>query len=127
MKKKVFIIILAAAVLIALTSTGIAIGMNNIKTSDDVLKIKVGQVEKIMLEENPSTGYMWVFEVSGEGVVEIVGDYYAEGIAMPGAAGQHVWKVKGLAKGEITLTFRYERSWEDNSAIEEKTYTIIVK
>ena len=127
MKKKVMIIILAATVLIALTSTGIAIGMNNVKTSDDVIKIKVGQVDWIMLEENPSTGYMWVFDGSGNGIAEIVSDYYAEGLARPGAAGQHIWKVKGLTKGETTLTFSYERSWEENSAIEQKTYTIIVK
>ena len=127
MKKKVLIIILAAAVLIVLTSTGIAIGMNSVKTADDVIKIKVGQVDRIMLEENPSTGYMWVFEGTENGIVEITGDYYVEGIARPGAPGQHIWKVKGLTKGETTLIFSYERSWEENSAIEQKTYTIIVK
>ena len=110
MNRKMLVILVIAAVLIAAASTVVALGMNNTKTPGDVIKIKVGEVARIMLEENPSTGYMWAVEDSGSGIVETVGDYYAEGLAIPGAAVQHIWKVKGISKGETEIVKGSEQS-----------------
>jgi inhibitor of cysteine peptidase len=125
-KKKVLFILIAVFVLVAV-GTGAAIGMSNIKTSSDIIVLRAGKTHDIVLEENPSTGYMWYADENADGVVEIIKDYYVEGLAMPGAPGKHLWRVKALEKGETVLVFKYARPWEENGVIEEKTFKIKVK
>lgn len=125
-KKKIYIVLISALILVAI-GTGVAIGMSNTETDTDNIVLKVGNTKDIILEENPSTGYAWSVEPNEDGIIEIVKDYYMEGLPVPGASGQHMWRIKALEKGETTLTFNYERSWEENSSIETKTITIIVK
>lgn len=125
-KKKILIILVIAFVLIAI-GAGVAIGMGNVKESSDKIVLKEGKTTEIILEENPSTGYMWTVVNPDDGVVEVLSDYYAEGLESLGAAGRHIWKIKGLEKGETQLVFQYSRSWEENGVIEEKTFNIVVK
>jgi len=124
--KKIYVILIAALVLVAV-GTGVAIGMSNTVLNSDTVVLKSGKTKDIVLEENPSTGYMWSVKASEEGIIEIVKDRYLEGQSAPGAPGQHMWRIKAIEKGETTLTFNYERSWEENSSIETKTFTIVVK
>ncbi len=101
--------------------------MSNMKKTTDTIVLKPGKTVEIMLEENPSIGYRWFIINPEDGVVDVLRDYYAEGLESLGAAGEHIWKIKGLEKGETKLVFEYARSLEDNGVIEEKTFTVIVK
>jgi len=125
-KKKILLVLVIVIVLVAI-GAGVAIGMNNVKKTSDTIVLKSGKTTEIRLEENLSTGYMWSVVNPEDGVVDILRDYYEEGVAMPGAAGKHIWKIKGLKKGETELVFQYTRSWEENGTIEEKAFKIIVK
>jgi predicted secreted protein len=125
-KKKIFLVVTIVIILVAI-GAGVAIGMGNVKKTSDTLVLKSGKTIEIILEENPSTGFAWSLVTPEDGVVEVLRDYYQEGPAVPGAAGKHVWKIKGLEKGETQLVFQYLRSWEENSTIEEKVFYLKVK
>ncbi|MFO7610906.1 MAG: protease inhibitor I42 family protein [Clostridia bacterium] len=127
MNKKKLIIVLVIAFLLTAIGAGAAIGMTNINRTSDEFTLKPGQLIDIKLDENPSTGYSWSVSISNDSVVEVARDYFAEGLPIIGGGGEHIWKIRGLEKGVATLTFSYSRSWEENSTIEEKTFTIKVK
>lgn len=83
---------------------------------------KENEVYKYSLDANPTTGYTWEYVMDKEGIVEVTKNEYVasntdEDIA--GASGKQEYEFKGLKEGDVTITFSYLRTWEENSA--EKT------
>lgn len=79
-----------------------------------------GSTFELTLDENPSTGYMWGYTLSDEEKLTVISDEYimAESAAM-GASGKRVYKFEVKTDGVYTILFKYERSFEENSTIEE--------
>ena len=97
---------------------------------DTNIEVKKGDTFFIALEENPTTGYMWTATVSDDSVVKPGGDQYNEEGSdkdLVGAPGTHSYTFEALAKGTATITFVYERSFEENSGIETIVYNVTVK
>lgn len=83
----------------------------------------VNQKLGLSLEENPSTGYIWVTEFPSG--IELISDHYSPNPSnLPGAPGMHTWLLKATVPGDYTLTFKKERPFEPNQPIETKTYTL---
>jgi len=75
---------------------------------------------------NPSTGYGWTLTANQTGLLnEVASDVTTS--RMPGAPGVQIWSFEGNQAGVVALNFIYERSFEENSTVENLTYVIEVK
>jgi len=85
----------------------------------------------INLDSNPSTGYSWQLEISGEGEAELIEESYEEKNRMEyvtGAPGVETFVLQPTKAGELKLTFSYLRPWEEGIPAEEiKTFTYQIK
>ncbi len=73
----------------------------------------------VSLAENQTTGYIWRYALTKEGVLrEVANEYKPDDISgsLVGAGGTHVWTFEGVAEGEVTVNFAYARSWESEAA-----------
>lgn len=71
----------------------------------------------MVLYENPSTGFLWEYEQSQEGVLEIMEDKYVSDPSNPkkpttGKGGQHFFRFKVIGSGTIEIQFTYARGDE---------------
>ncbi|MBQ4313183.1 MAG: protease inhibitor I42 family protein [Clostridia bacterium] len=113
--KKYFIFFLCAA-LFSSTLTGCSASS------------KASHTAVIELSGNPSTGYTWIYEMSEDNIVREVKNEFQ----MPspsdrvGAGGKFVFEFEGISPGEVTLTFSYLRTFEDNPPVKTAKYIISV-
>ena len=98
--------------------------------ADGIPELYIPTKAAIVLLENPTTGYTWAYEASAEGILVpekdafVAADAAKDGEMITGAGGYHVWVFNGAAEGDVTLTFRYARSWEEGVKPEATvTYT----
>ena len=71
---------------------------------------------KVELEGNATTGFEWTYTMDPDGIVEeIFSEYLTEETEedMVGVGGTYIFEFRGVEQGDVTLTFRYARSWED--------------
>jgi predicted secreted protein len=85
-----------------------------------IFNTSVGREFVVALVANPSTGYDWRKDYD-EAVVKLVSqefkaDEKATGVV--GAGGTQRYRFKALKTGTTTLTFSYERSWEQKTVDE---------
>ena len=50
---------------------------------------------------------------------------HKRGAEMPGAPGEHVWIIKGVAPGAATIAFAYQRPWEP-APVETRRVEVVV-
>ncbi|MDD5018045.1 MAG: protease inhibitor I42 family protein [Eubacteriales bacterium] len=96
---------------------------------DTDITVKTGESFTISIEENPTTGYAWTVVISDESIVDLSTDKYEQESSdeeIAGAGGYRVLTFEALKKGVATITLVYERSFEENSAIETLVYNITV-
>jgi len=87
------------------------------------ITLSEGSTFKIILNENPSTGYSWNTTVSSGLLVE-TSDYVRGGKpGLMGAGGTHEWAIKAIGKGEQQFTAVYKRPWEPVTG-NETAYTL---
>ncbi|WNY22987.1 hypothetical protein MmiHf6_02830 [Methanimicrococcus hongohii] len=82
-------------------------------------------VVKFELTSNPSTGYGWTATANKTGILNET----VNNVATPdmvGAPGVHTFSYKAQAAGTVELNFKYERSFENNTTLEDLTYVIQV-
>lgn len=78
----------------------------------------------ISMDENPSTGFQWQYEVSPKRLLVLVEDiyksdpYYGDE-PIDGQGGKHYWKFKVVGKGTVKIKFCLRRGDEE---IDEITY-----
>ncbi|MEL4106121.1 protease inhibitor I42 family protein [Oscillospiraceae bacterium WX1] len=94
--------------------------------------LAVGDIGRVSLTSNPSTGYSWHLAVSDESILAPAGEAYVPPANqnLVGAGGTEVWNVRALKHGKATLTFKYYRDWEgEASATADNTvvYSVTVK
>lgn len=114
MFKRLLIIALAAVMLSALYGCGkgneVVLHLEGNKTAG----LWVGQVLRIELEANATTGYTWV--LSGDldkGVIKQSGKYkYVRKSDAIGAGGTQVYRFRAIKQGKASLVFEYKRAWE---------------
>ncbi|MGO9005390.1 MAG: protease inhibitor I42 family protein [Beijerinckiaceae bacterium] len=87
---------------------------------DHALQLSLGEREPIVLEENPTTGYVWRIGAQASSNLAILriedGGFSPPGSGSKiGAPGIHRWTIAALSKGRASLTFVYQRAWEQTS------------
>ncbi|MCF8031825.1 MAG: protease inhibitor I42 family protein [Desulfarculaceae bacterium] len=110
------ILLLAAALALGLT------GPAGAKAPAQVLVLEPGQVFKITLAANHTTGYQWVLAALPPAkVVKLVSKNYAadkpkdqEGKPLAGAGGYEVWIFQAVGPGTAFISLHYLRPWEKN-------------
>ena len=90
-----------------------------------------GYVLTVRLPSNPSTGYDWSFEFSDDGVIELltqefVQDYAPDGIVGVGGTWAASFICSGSKFGDVTLTLKYSRSWENVNPLDMRTFDLFV-
>ncbi len=90
--------------------------------------INVGDLAKVTLESNPTTGYYWYESYSKKGILNLVSNDYVVDSNLIGAGGKQTFTFKGVAKGDCTIILKYYRSFEgENKAIKVVSYNVKVK
>lgn len=82
------------------------------------------------VESNPSTGYMWNYEVADESVAiiahrDFVPDTVEEGVV--GAGGMERFFIAGVAPGSVDINIRYARAWEDEALYEDVISVVVAE
>ncbi len=78
-----------------------------------VIDTRVGQLFRIILDSNPTTGYRWKYSEDPEGLVSLVESKYDPGHPERiGGGGFDLWIFEGVKPGKTTITFEYLRPWE---------------
>lgn len=95
---------------------------------------KVGETFEVGLEGAPTTGFVWEVDIPSEArrMIEPLGSDWtlagsevdAPGRPKVGAPATQRFRFAALAPGEVTLTFRYRRSWETK---ESDRRTVVVR
>ena len=83
--------------------------------------LRLGQMVKVSLPENPTTGYRW--KVETEANCELTGDEFHRSSIAVGSSGLHEWTFKAVAPGHCTITFVRRRPWEGPTK-SESTFSI---
>ncbi len=74
---------------------------------------------------NPSTGYSWSYTQNGESVLMTKEDYRSGDKGnTAGAPGTQLYTFTAVKQGKTTVTFIYERPWENNDPI--YTYVAVI-
>ncbi len=78
----------------------------------------------VRLDGNPSTGYIWTYEMSAPGILKETGYEYIDpneddtAPPMLGAAGEFVWTFEGVGSGKVELLFTYAREFEEEGLLQ---------
>lgn len=85
------------------------------------VNVKSGGYIVITLDENPSTGYTWVFK---ENQFPSMDSSFVESGGLIGSGGKRVIRYIAGGADEITVIGEYKREWESKEP--EKTFTLHV-
>ncbi|MFL6351057.1 MAG: protease inhibitor I42 family protein [Bryobacteraceae bacterium] len=80
------------------------------------VRLKVGQTFTITLDENPTTGYRWIFAQKGGPICSLLSDSFERRTRLLGSPGVHQWHFRADAPGTATVEMRLAREWDPNSA-----------
>lgn len=86
---------------------------NNPQNMEDDFQIEIGDKIYVKLCSNPTTGFSWSYEMSGDTVLKEE-DYdfeEPEGDAV-GAAGNETWTFEATEQGEGVINMEYSQPWE---------------
>jgi predicted secreted protein len=97
----------------------------NESDADRELDLELEGELRVSLKENPTTGFGWLLEHSGEPVCEVVSDDFENVKGEIGSGGVHHWHLRARQKGTGKIVLKYRRSWEDKPA--EKTFKLTVR
>jgi len=94
--------------------------------SGSTVTIKVGEKVLVILESQPSTGYIWYLTELDESIVSRNGDStFSPDSDLIGAPGEERWPFKAIAVGQTDLRMEYRRS--SGSPSEEMSVTLVVE
>lgn len=97
--------------------------------SGKTIEVNNGEEVNIIIESNPTTGYIWDVESIDTAILQQVGDpIYTSDSKLLGGGGAETYKFKAIATGQTTVSLIHHRSWEaDVLPIDTFKVTIIVK
>jgi inhibitor of cysteine peptidase len=76
------------------------------------IELNAGEEFKIILRENPTTGFRWNPISSGEPACTLLDNAFDLVGNSPGNGGSHSWHFKAVQEGLGKIEFAYRRSWE---------------
>ena len=134
MKPRVIIFVILAIVLVVVLSllfrSFLGIDVLKITQADNgkAITMKKGQVLKLSLDSNPTTGYQWYIEELDDKLLKIVNmDFESPDTSRMGAGGKQFWKIKAINSGETKLLILYYRMWEGkDKAVKEFELNLVV-
>src|SRR5438128_746455 len=80
---------------------------------------------ELHLDENPTTGYRWMFINDGSPHLVLNDSAYEAGDSLHGAPGRHHWRFASAQEGNATVKLGYRRRWE-SEAEDAATFTLQV-
>ena len=94
-----------------------------------VMSVRTGEVFKVILKSNRSTGYSWHWENKSE--AKIIDSVYVDYHPLMQITAPRPWRIcaefRAKRKGEQELIMVYKRPWEDADTDERKTFLVKVK
>ena len=127
--KKLFAFLGAAVLALAFTACSMGPTLTELQEKDSgkTLTAKVGDRFTILLESNPTTGYMWKFAGPyDEHVAILCGDaYVAPSTQLVGAPGQQKLTFEVVGPGRTGIRLAYVRPWERDTP-PAKTFQLLV-
>ena len=97
------------------------------RNSGDTITILPGEIIRVKLRSNPSTGYSWELGPLEDGFFEVEHKFQADPHKEyeAGYGGCDFWTFKAERPGETDISLSYERPWEDNRPA-DKTFKLHV-
>ena len=80
-------------------------------TKKEDTKFVVGDTLDIKLDSNPSTGYEWSYEMTGDDII-VIANRYEEDIncsELDGCSGKEIYTISSVGEGKVNLKFIYYR------------------
>lgn len=123
----VFVVVVCGGLTLACVASGSNSSMRSFNVTDNgkAFTINSGETFKIVLDENPTTGYAWAINVAS-GLAIVNDTYFPPSSGLIGAGGRHEWQVKATGTGDQQITGIYRRPWEQTSG-NETTYDLTIK
>lgn len=84
----------------------------------------------LKLEANSTTGFLWDYELSEDGIVDVVKDEYKEKEnkeGFVGVGGTQIYEFKGLKKGEVTVRLVYKKNGTKEIGDEKQIKLVVDK
>jgi inhibitor of cysteine peptidase len=77
-------------------------------------ELRVGDELVLRLPENPTTGFRWQVEPSGESALLSLEDRFQPGgtSPVPGAGGHHIFRFAASRPGTVHLALAHRQAWE---------------
>ncbi len=97
------------------------------QASGKTVELKCGERMTLVLESNPTTGYLWRFSAPyDEQVLVLCGDTYVSPASeLMGAPGKRRLTFEAVNPGRTGIRLEYKRPWEQN-AKPEKTFQLMI-
>lgn len=95
-----------------------------------IMKARKGEVFRVVLNANHSTGYRWYWENKPDknSIIDSVHtDYILQNKGLTGGGGQEIWEFKANRRGDQKLILTYKRAWEKKPPIETKEIQVRVE
>lgn len=94
-------------------------------TGDAVVEVDVGDEVVIRLPENATTGYVWSVPAVGDGLEVVEDTMVPPDVAVPGAGGERVVRLRATGPTCADVVLRLGREWEAEP-IEQRHVTVTV-
>jgi len=100
--------------------------MENPTSMRNEFEIEVGDKVYVELCSNPTTGFEWSYEMSGDmAIKEEDHDFHPPEGDVPGAPGKENWTFEGISKGDSEILMEYSQPWAGGIK-KEWTYKITI-
>jgi len=92
-----------------------------------LVRARAGDTLRLVLDENPTTGYSWALELS-RGLTLKSDQYKPDTVpsGVVGSGGRHVWIIEVTGSGDQTIRAAYVRPWSPQDAAERFTLSVVV-
>lgn len=99
----------------------------NESANGKTLKLRVGEVVRVRLHSNPTTGFGWEFLAPENGVVALDKNAFVppeNKNNMCGVPGEHELVIRAVKSGRAELRGVYRRPWEKRDPATDKTFLL---
>ena len=94
----------------------------------ETITLNVGNSTTLKFKSLATAGYVWDYELDKPGIVYVTPEGAAQTSNIPtGQSLDEVFDIEASAPGTVHLTFRQRRSWQKDSPLTVKEYTVEVK
>lgn len=90
------------------------------------IRLAEGSRLRLVLPENPSTGYRWRIAADAAPVLRLEEDASMPGGTAPGSPGTHRWVFRAARPGQAVLRLDHARPWEAVPPAAQVTVTVQV-